>query len=60
MNKRILCPWCIQGLSSHGIKIYVGDYVEAKCDECGDEDDCRECIEEDWYDNVEKEMHGIY
>ncbi len=47
MTKRNLCPWCIQGLGSHGIKIYVGDSVEAKCEECGEEDDCRECIEED-------------
>lgn len=48
MRKRNLCPWCIQGLGSHGIKIYVGDVVEAKCDECGEEeDDIRECIEED-------------
>lgn len=48
MRKRNLCPWCIQGLGSHGIKIYVGNVVEAKCDECGEEeDDIRECIEED-------------
>lgn len=48
MSKRNLCPWCINGLSSHGIKIYVGDYVEEKCEECGEtEDDVRECLEED-------------
>ena len=49
-RKRKLCPWCIQGLSSHGIKIYVGDIVEAQCEECGEADkydDVRECIEED-------------
>lgn len=47
IRNRNLCPWCIAGLESHGIKIYVGDSVEAKCDECGEEDECRECIEED-------------
>ena len=47
MMKRNLCSWCIQGLSSHGIKIYVSDYVEEKCDECGDDDNVHECIEED-------------
>lgn len=47
MKKVNLCSWCIQGLTSHGIKIYVGSYVEAKCDECGEEDAVCECIEED-------------
>ena len=47
LRKRNLCSWCIFGLRSHGIRIYVGDAIEAKCDECGEEDECRECIEED-------------
>lgn len=46
MKKTNLCTWCIQGLRSHGIKIYVGDCTESKCDDCGEEDDVYECVEE--------------
>lgn len=47
MKKTNLCEWCIQGLESHGIKILVGGYVNAKCDDCGDEEDVHECEEID-------------
>lgn len=48
MHKMNLCSWCIQGLRSHGLRIYVGDYVEAKCDECEEYDDTvNECIVEE-------------
>ena len=48
MKKKNLCVWCINGLKSHGMKIYVGDPIEAKCDDCGEEDDdVYECIEEE-------------
>lgn len=46
MKKTCLCEWCIQGLESHGMKIYVGPYVEAKCNDCGDTENVHECIEE--------------
>lgn len=46
MKKINLCPWCIQGLQSHGMKIFVGDYVEAPCDDCGEEENVHECIED--------------
>lgn len=47
MRKLVLCPWCIQGLKSHGENIYVGDYSEKPCEECGEEvpsEERRECI----------------
>lgn len=47
MIKRKLCSWCVQGLSSHGIKIYSGEYLgEGVCEECKDVDNLLECIEE--------------
>lgn len=48
MRKINLCPWCIQGLTSHGEKIYTGTRVEtenSKCEFCDDEsDELIECI----------------
>ena len=47
MRKTNLCEWCIRGDESHGIKIYVGQYVDKKCDCCGDTENVHECIEDD-------------
>ena len=37
MRNIVLCPWCVQGLRSHGEIIYVGDITERPCEECGEE-----------------------
>lgn len=26
------------------MKIYVGDYIEERCSECGEDEDVRECV----------------
>ena len=48
MRKVNLCPWCIQGLSSHMERIFVGPPIETedgKCDICGEEPDgLTECL----------------
>ena len=36
----VLCSWCIQGIRSHGDKVWVGDLVtddDAVCDICKEE-----------------------
>ncbi len=45
MNKILLCEHCIDGITSHGEKLFVGDFVpgEGVCEFCGDEDELREC-----------------
>ena len=48
MKKIWLCAWCINGLCSHGEKIYQGNEIdERECEECGEIDTCYECIEEE-------------
>ena len=48
MKKIWLCAWCINGLCSHGEKIYHGKEIdERECEECGEIDTCYECVEED-------------
>ena len=48
MKKIWLCAWCINGLCSHGEKIYQGNEIdERECEECGEIDTCYECIKED-------------
>ena len=43
MKKMVLCSWCINGIRSHGEKVYVGDQIdEGTCEFC-DEDDAEEC-----------------
>lgn len=48
MRKIVLCPWCIQGLTSHMEKIYTGERVEtedSKCEMCHEEsDELIECV----------------
>ena len=47
MKKIWLCAWCINGLCSHGEKIYQGNEIdERECEECREIDTCYECIEE--------------
>lgn len=41
-----LCPDCICALQSHGDKLYVGDYVEAKCEFCDLDEDVSEVMME--------------
>ncbi len=48
MKKIILCTWCINGLRSHGEKVFVGDEIDydeyydehgcTRCEFCGEED----------------------
>ena len=46
MEKIWLCEWCINGLSSHGEKIYQSNETdERECEQCGEYDICYECIE---------------
>lgn len=52
MKKVVICPWCIQGIRSHGIDVYVGCEVESEdnkaCESCGEMDDTLvECIIDD-------------
>ncbi len=46
MNKILLCEHCINGITSHGEKLFVGGFVsdEGVCEFCGDEDELRECF----------------
>jgi len=46
MKKICLCTYCIEGLRSHGEKIFVSDitHYDGICEWCGEEDDVDECM----------------
>lgn len=49
MKKICLCTYCIEGIRSHGEKIYVSNitYCNSICDWCKEEDDVDECYIEE-------------
>ena len=53
MKKICLCSWCINGIRSHGEKIYVGDPIDdyennPECEWCNEDiDELFECVFED-------------